>query len=443
VPISDSATRSLAAPQTGALPRVTVAMLGARMHYAVPRLLYEAGLLERFFTDSYIGNKPWLESILRSVPERRAPRGLLQWLGRKDAVLPANKVSSSEALGLWYVWARQRAKTYVAMDAVFREVARRFSAVILRAGLGEAPIIWGFNNASLELFQSARAQGRQCILEQTILPPELEIKLMREELARWPGWQPSLDIPEFEHSAVDRAEQEWVLADCIVTGSDFVRDGLERCGVPRGKIRVVPYGLDVNRFLATERRERDRSAALRVLCVGEVGLRKGVPDLLHALAQLGPASVEARFAGEVALELKRLDPFDHVATFLGRVPRVQMPELYRWADVFVLPSIVEGSATATYEALLSGLPVVTTLNAGSIVRSGIDGFIVPIRDAHALAETIGRYASDRELLAQHQAATLQRRERAGLDRYKADLVNVIRDISMSEGYRNHNSSQFR
>jgi glycosyltransferase involved in cell wall biosynthesis len=416
-------------------------MLGARMHYAVPRLLYEAGLLERFFTDSYIGNKPWLESILRSVPERRAPRGLLRWLGRKDAVLPANKVSSFEALGLWYAWARKRAKTHAGMEAVYREMAQRFSAAILRTGLGEAPIIWGFDNASLELFQAARACGRQCILEQTILPPELEFKLVREELARWPGWQPGLSIPELDHSAIDRAERERALADCIVAGSDFVREGLEQCGVPPGKIRVVPYGVDVNHFSPPAIHQRDRSAPLRVLFVGEIGLRKGVPDLLEALAQLGPARVEARFAGKVSLDHKRLDRFAHVATFLGPVPRLQMPEIYRWADVFVLPSIIEGSAAAIYEALLSGLPVVATLNAGSIVQSGVDGFIVEIRDPDALAETIGRYASERELLAQHQAATRQLRERAGLDRYKKDLVSVIRELYTSVGCRNHISGE--
>jgi hypothetical protein len=49
----------------------------------------------------------------------------------------------------------------------------------------------------------------------------------------------------------------------------------------------------------------------------------------------------------------------------------------------------------------------------------------------ALAETIGHYASNRELLAQHQAATLQRQDRAGLDRYKTDLISVIREISTS------------
>lgn len=408
--------------------KVAVAMLGARMHYAVPRLLHEAGLLERFFTDSYVGNKPWLEAVLRSVPRRVSPRGVQRWLGRRDAVLPPEKVSSFETLGLWFVWARARAHSHSEMKVVFREVARRFSAGVLRRGLGQAAILWGFNGESLELFHAAKAQARQCILEQTILPAELESRLMREEVVRWPGWQPGLDIPEFDHPTIERARAEWELADRIVAGSDFVRAGLEECGVPSDKIRVVPYGVDLDRFSPAQMRERRSNEPLRVLFVGEVGLRKGVPDLLHALAKLGRKRVQAKLAGRIALARHQIAPFSGVATFLEAVPRIQMPDLYRWADVFVLPSIVEGSATASYEALLSGLPVVATPNTGSIVQDGVNGFVIPIRDADGLAAAIGRYADDRNLLARHQAACLDGRAHAGLARYRADLVSVIRAL---------------
>ena len=61
---------------------------------------------------------------------------------------------------------------------------------------------------------------------------------------------------------------------------------------------------------------------------------------------------------------------------------------YQQADIFVLPSIEEGSALVTYEAMACGLPVVTTPNAGSVVRDGVEGFIVSIRDPDALAERI-------------------------------------------------------
>lgn len=408
--------------------KVTVAMLGARGHYAVPRLLHEADLLDRFFTDSYVGNKPWLESLLRAVPRSIAPRGVQRWLGRKDAVLPAVKVESFETLGLWYAWARSRASTHRESQAVSLEAARRFNREILRAGLGDAPVVWGFNGASLELFRVAKAQGRRCILEQTILPAELEFSLMRGELARWPGWQPGLQLPESDSEVIQRARQEWELADCIVAGSDFVRAGLETCGVPTTRIRVVPYGVDVARFRSAEAGQRRTGEPLRVLFAGEVGLRKGVPDLLHALAMLGPGKVQARFAGRVALARERIAPSSEVATFLGPVPRTQMPDLYRWADVFVLPSIVEGSATVTYEALLTGLPVVTTPNAGSIVEDRVNGFVVPIRNPGALAEAIGRYADDHSLLASHRLATSNSHSAAGLARYREDLVRVVRDL---------------
>src|SRR5207247_10223597 len=66
------------------------------------------------------------------------------------------------------------------------------------------------------------------------------------------------------------------------------------------------------------------------------------------------------------------------------------------ADLFVLPSLAEGSAEATYEALACGVPVVTTREAGSIVRDGIEGRIVPSRNAEALANAIAENVEDRQ-----------------------------------------------
>ena len=56
----------------------------------------------------------------------------------------------------------------------------------------------------------------------------------------------------------------------------------------------------------------------------------------------------------------------------------------------MFPSLHEGSAFTVFEALASGLPVVTTPNAGSVVRDGEEGYIVPIRDVPALMDRILR-----------------------------------------------------
>lgn len=412
---------------------VAVAMLGARMHYAVPRLFYEAGLLDRFFTDSYIGNKPWLEAALRSIPDSIQPSIVARWLGRKDEILPPEKVISFEPLGLWYGYARQRAVGPLQLLEVSREVARRFNQNIFKVGLGQAQIVWSFNGPAHGLFQAARQEGRICVLEQTILPRTLEWRLMAEEQQRWPTWEEAPTDWSQTPPTDDREEGAWELADAIVVGSDFVRDGLVSLGVAPEKIHVIPYGVDPERFslesfgyvCSLSKRP------LRVLFAGTVGLRKGVPDLLDALQSFNPGEIEARLAGSVALRDEKLELYQPWAKFLRHVPRSQMRGLFQWADVFVLPSIVEGSATVTYEAIMSGCPVITTPNSGSIIQDGVDGFIVPVRDPEQIAAALRRYIEEPGLLDMHRQALSSTRERASFKRYKADLVRLIEGLAMS------------
>ena len=408
--------------------RVTVVMLGARMHYAVPRLLYEAGLLEHFFTDSYIGNKPWLGMLLNAIPKPLQPLGVQRWLGRKDTVLPAGKVTSFESLGIQSKWEQYRASGDAELQSAYRKAELRFSKRVINTGIEYKGILWGFNNASLELFETAKTKGMRCILEQCSNPKLLELKLIKEEHARWSDWVPSQEIIRRTESTCMREQQEWELADRIVAGSDFVKRGLIECGVPPKKINVIPYGVDLNHFdWRSSNRER-KDGPLRILFVGRVSVMKGIPDLLMALGALGPTRVQARLIGSVTIERRMLEPFSSVATLLGHVPRSELHNHYQWADVFCFPSITEGSATVIYEALASGLCVITTPNSGSVVRDGVNGYIVPIREPGVLAEAIGKYHKDRPLLWRHQAASVDGRNQVGLARYRADLVRLINEI---------------
>lgn len=408
-------------------------MLGARRHYAVPRLLQEAGYLERFFTDSYVGNKPWLKNALELIPDSLSPRAIRAWRSRDDLMLDKHRVHSYEMLGIWYAWERMRARTPDRGEWVALETAKRFNRWIARRGLGEADAVWGFGAAAPELFAFARKSGKKCILEQIILPKVIEDTLLQEERDRWADWTEASGVRKSRSLMDGRQEMAWALADVIVAGSGFVGEGLRSLGVAPEKIRVIPYGVDPLRFQSplkgTTRAAEERS--LRVLFSGAVGLRKGVPDLLHALRFFNPGEMEARFAGGIELKQEKLQPFRPWAEFLGPIPRPRMAEMFQWADVFVLPSIVEGSATVIYEALMSGCPVITTPNAGSIVRDGVDGFVVPIRSPEALAATLRRYVDEPGLLEAHREQVRRDRQRAGLERYKDDLVRLIQGLGNS------------
>jgi glycosyltransferase involved in cell wall biosynthesis len=94
------------------------------------------------------------------------------------------------------------------------------------------------------------------------------------------------------------------------------------------------------------------------------------------------------------------------------------------ASVFAFPSLDEGSALVTYEAMAAGLPVIATPNAGSLVRDSIDGYLIPIRNSEALAERIEFFYH-----YPHQAVEMGRngQERVGeftWERYGEELVKA-------------------
>ncbi|MDE2507854.1 MAG: glycosyltransferase family 4 protein, partial [Planctomycetota bacterium] len=114
--------------------------------------------------------------------------------------------------------------------------------------------------------------------------------------------------------------------------------------------------------------------------------------------------------------------------YVGRVGSREMPALMAKADVFVFPSLFEGSAVVTYEALASGLPCVVTPNAGSVVRDGVDGFLVPARDVDALAARIENLGRDVDLRAAASRAARIRALEFDWPRYQAAVIDAIRQI---------------
>ncbi len=379
---------------------VIVAQLGARHHYAVPRILHEAGLLARFYTDSYIGNKPRLAAALGLVPPALRPRPLSRWLGRRCPELPAAKVTSFEAFGWRLVQARRQAQDTAALAALTAAAGRRFCERIIQAGPPAAATVFGYDGASLELFRWAKARGLRCVLDQTIAPRPVLRRLLAQELARWPGWEPGLQLPPEPDPLAVREAAEWQLADRILCPSEFVREHVIACGGPAERCVLVPYGIDTSRFAPPASKPPLAGRRLRVLFVGAVGLRKGAPYALEALRQLGPAKVEARFAGQLQLDPAKLAPYHDVATCLGPVPRSEMPKLFTWADVFLLPSLCEGSAGSINEALASGLPVIATYNAGINHAAAEGQQLVAVRDSAAIAHALERLAKSMSALPQ-------------------------------------------
>jgi glycosyltransferase involved in cell wall biosynthesis len=110
---------------------------------------------------------------------------------------------------------------------------------------------------------------------------------------------------------------------------------------------------------------------------------------------------------------------------VGSVPRSEIEQHFKWADVFLLPSLCEGSATACYEALGYGLPVIATPNTGTVVRDGVEGFIVPVADEKAIADRLLELADCPHIFTRMSDSALKRAAEFSLEKYGERLLNAL------------------
>ncbi|MFQ5746462.1 MAG: glycosyltransferase family 4 protein [Gemmatimonadota bacterium] len=168
-------------------------------------------------------------------------------------------------------------------------------------------------------------------------------------------------------------------------------------------VRVIPYAA----ALEDDGRPIERAAfsddgPIRLLFVGRLVERKGVSDLIRALALLRarwPAQLTIVGEGEWELELQRVAAACGVSedvTFTGRLTRSELEATYEAADIFVLPAVVdakgdtEGLGVVLLEALRFERPAIGSAIGGipDIIEPGRTGWLTPPGDPEALAETL-------------------------------------------------------
>ena len=408
---------------------VAVAILGARMHYAVPSTLASAGRLERFYTDFYLQDtkfESWMRQVLSRIPFKASLRAAQRY----DTRIPAELVSAFPGLGILYVLALRMAVSESRREKEFVWFGRWFGQLAVRHGFGQATFAYGMNGTSVEWFEGAQQAGRTCILEQCSAPYPIYDQLSQEEYQLWPGWERDSVFHRNQY-LFQRELQEWEQADLIICGSQFVADGLAAHSVALDKCQVVPYAVDVDSYSMKQLGKTDANQKLKVLFLGGIRIMKGIQYLYQALEQLGNAAsfIEARAAGSIMVSPETIEMLKKHIHLLGLVPRKEVGHLLAWADVLVLPSICEGSALVTYEALASGVPVITTPNAGSPVQDGVTGFIVPNRNAAAIAERLEWLAQNPNLrLDMSIAARHYAEEHLSWEAYSCRLLAAIKRV---------------
>lgn len=324
----------------------TVALNRDRDSYQVPLALAEAGELDCFVTDYYVGTTPVpvptlghrrtdgispelvrssLPAFLRQLPFEAARR-------RRPVDFPSRQVE--DALG----------------RTVAREARRRPDSHLLL-----------YSGSARRAF-SGPSTGRRALFQYHPSPDFIERTMLGiDEMSDARPWTPEAELLDPKIAEVHADEVR--MADRAICASSFTRQGLVEDGMSADLVSVVPYGCpSVEPPL-----ERSQGETCRFLFVGQGVQRKGLHLLVEAWRQ-------ARLRrSELTVVASRLDPeiarfADGVPglTILSRQPRTELDRLMASCDTFVLPSLVEGFGLVLGEALARGSRIIGSEHTGAV-----------------------------------------------------------------------------
>lgn len=170
----------------------------------------------------------------------------------------------------------------------------------------------------------------------------------------------------------------------IVCKEEFKQYLIDNYGVSPDRLVIIKYGLDPSQFMPEWKWSRKERMAL---FVGRGSVAKGFDTLVEAAPGIkgNIVAVASKIPKFCQRKISLLDNFKVVT----RIPSDQLIDLYKKASVFVMPSLSEGSPLTTLEAMASGLPVVCTIEGGGgYIQNGINGYLFPVRNPIALADSI-------------------------------------------------------
>lgn len=277
--------------------------------------------------------------------------------------------------------------------------------------LPECDVFVGLSSSALNTGRAARRRGTRYVCDRGSTHIRVQDQLLKEEHSRW-----GIPFAGIDPRIIEREEAEYAEADCITVPSAFNVRSFVRQGISVEKIRCLPYGVDLARFKPTATPDPLR---FDVLFAGAMSIRKGVPDLLRAYQMLKHPNKSLTFAGAVDERLVRrmtelkLWPGD--VRVLGHVTQHQLRDLMSASHVLVLPSIEEGLAMVQAQAMACACPVIASAHTGAedLFSDGSEGFIVPARDAAAIAQRMQQLADTPSLRARMAAMAREKVERIG------------------------------
>lgn len=252
--------------------------------------------------------------------------------------------------------------------------------------------------------------GFKVILEIPIAPEKTGEELVKQGL---------YGKTQYVDNEIDEGKA-FLNADYLLLPSQFVKNEIVKFyDIDEKKLFVVPFGAHLG---SVKNYDKIDPKSIQFGFAGGTSPRKGLHYLLQAFdREFDPDALHicGRIYKDSLVKKSNIHFYGHV----------DIEKYFTKFDVYVFPTLMEGSSKSVYEAMAAGIPVITTPNAGSIIEDGQEGFIVPVGDINALKEKMQYFKDNPEELIRMGKNGRKKIENGFLwEDYAQRVVDVYRTI---------------
>ena len=288
----------------------------------------------------------------------------------------------------------------------------------------EVAHVW---DACPKLIRNLKNRGVPVLLDVPIAPSHYVRKVLNSSKEAF--LSTSLKLYEWEQKA-------FAEVDLIVAPSTFVASVLYEMGL-EDKTIVIEFGVDIpKKPIVRESFYSNSNTGIDFCFVGNINRRKGIRELMEAWSCSAFREDRLHLCGRVNSDVNSYLMKNTPGKVI--IPGFTNPfEYMAKCDVFVLPSWLEGSAKSVYEAMACGLPSVVTHSAGSIIRDGIDGFIINAGDVKELREKMLWLKNNPDQAMTMGKTAAQRARHFTWELYSKRIIELYSKLSKSSCYKSN------
>ena len=271
--------------------------------------------------------------------------------------------------------------------------------------------LWEYSPALIRFFES---MNKRVILEIPIVPANYKSRLLTE--------CEDSNIPLSSEAWVNWENETFNACAEFIVPSGFVSSELNKI-VKEKNTHCVPFGTDISEL--EEPNANLEKKGVEFCFAGNISHRKGINYLLKAFSDSCFENDTLHLYGRIYPEFKRLVK-EHNANVILHGYTSDIKKKLQQHDVYVFPSLMEGSSKSIYEAMERALPVIATYESGSIIRDGLDGFIIDKANVDQLKDKMNHFKKHPEAIQEMGRSARSRISEYTWEIYTHEIVNIYK-----------------